>query len=218
MRNNLVSCALATAVAVLLPAGAHAARPCSGTGSFQYPMGDVRYDGPDPSKGNDIATIAASLGRSPLYECVAQWPESWAGWHESEGGSRLIWADCIWTGAGLGQDESVSFAVDWKTKTMYLAHVFDCSDDPGAQGLATGSISIDFNCTTVAEDGSSFCVPESTSTGARPTLSVTTELAPPPLDPTATCADNAARYQSWKVENWYVLLLNIQGLLESALP
>ncbi|GAB1312826.1 Ig-like domain-containing protein [Madurella fahalii] len=200
MLNHQVPFALATVATALFPAAANAARPCGGAGSYQYPMGDVRYDSPDPNKGNGLATIAASLGRSPLYECVAQWPESWAGWYE--GGTNLIWADCIWTGAGLGQDESVSFAVDWKTKTMYLSHVFDCSDQAGSQGLATGSISLEVNCTTVEEDGSSFCIPLSTSTGTRPALSVNTELEPASLNATSTCAENVERYQSWKVEQW----------------
>lgn len=203
MRDYLVSSVLAAVVTALLPAGADAARPCNGTGSYQYPMGDVRYDSPDPNKGNGLSTIAASLGPVPLYECVSQWPESWAGRYE--GGSELIWADCIWTGAGFGQDESVSFAVDWETKTMYLSHVFDCSNQEGSQGLATGSISLDLNCTTVEEDGSSFCIPQSTTAGARPALSVNTELQPASLNPTSTCAENAERYQSWKVEGWYVV-------------
>jgi hypothetical protein len=134
MRNGLVSYALATAATLLLPLGATAARPCGGSsgGQFQYRLGDVRYDGPDPSKNNDLATIAASLqssSQTPLYECVGQWPEAWAGWYE--GGSNLVWGDCIFTGAGTGQDETVSFAVDWENKTMYLAHTFTCSDQQG---------------------------------------------------------------------------------------
>jgi hypothetical protein len=134
MRNNLISFALAAAAALCLPSGVNAARPCGGTngGSFQYRLGDVRYDGPDPTKNNDLATIAASLQGNtgtPLYECVGQWPEAWAGWYQGE--SNLIWADCIYTGAGAGPDNTVSFAVDWDNKTMYLAHTFTCSDAAG---------------------------------------------------------------------------------------
>lgn len=135
MRDGLASLVVATAAAVVLsPSGAYAARSCDGStaASFQYRLGDVRYDSPDPSKANGLATIAASLqstSQTPLYECVGQWPESWAGWYD--GGSSLIWGDCIWTGAGAGQDETVSFAVDWKSKTMYLAHTFACSNKQG---------------------------------------------------------------------------------------
>ncbi|KAK4236572.1 hypothetical protein C8A03DRAFT_35511 [Achaetomium macrosporum] len=200
MRDHLVSFALVTATTVLLQSGAYAARPCAGSsgGSFKYRLGDVRYDSPDPSKADGRSTIAASLGQTPLHECVAQWPESWAGWYE--GGSNLIWADCIFTGAGLTQDETVSFAVDWKSKTMYLAHTFACSDRQGSEGLATGSIKLDFNCTS-AED-SSFCVLKGTTAGARPTLSITTKLASTASNTTSTCAEASKQYQSWKLENW----------------
>ncbi|AEO63837.1 8a6155d9-adbd-4eaf-95f6-142ba3150200 [Thermothielavioides terrestris] len=192
--------ALSTA---LLPSRALAARPCNGSssGSFEYRLGDVRYDGPDPSKVNGLSTIAASLQndyQTPLYECVAEWPEAWAGWYE--GGSNPIWADCIFTGAGLGQDETVSFAVDWKAKTMYLAHTFACSDKQGSEGLATGSITLDVNCTTA--DGSSYCVPSTTSTGARPNIDITTKLTQTPLNETSTCSGAPKQYQSWKLENW----------------
>jgi len=135
MRNGVAPLILA-AVAVF-SSGANCARVCgNGTspsaGSFQYRLVDVRYDGPDPSKELGVSTIAVGLGTAsgtPLYECVAQWPESWAGWYE--GGNSAIWSDCIWTGAGFGQDKTVSFAVDWRNKTLYVAHSFDCSDKLG---------------------------------------------------------------------------------------
>ncbi len=134
MHSGLSSFALTVAATALLPSGTHAARSCdsSTAGTFQYRLGDVRYDSPDPDKANGLSTIAASLqssSQTPLYECVAQWPEAWAGRYE--GGSNLIWGDCIFTGAGTGQDETVSFAVDWKVKTMYLAHTFACSNKQG---------------------------------------------------------------------------------------
>ena len=134
MRDGLGYFVAATAATVLLPAVAHAARSCdsSTAGSFQYRLGDVRYDSPDSNADNGLSTIAASLqssSQTPLYECVGQWPEEWAGRYE--GGSSLIWGDCIWTGAGSGQDDTVSFAVDWKSKTMYLAHTFACSNKQG---------------------------------------------------------------------------------------
>ncbi|KAK0702191.1 hypothetical protein B0H67DRAFT_455401, partial [Lasiosphaeris hirsuta] len=172
------------------------------TTSFQYRVVDARYDSADPSRKGSLATIAASLGNSasPLYECVAQWPESWAGWYE--GGHDIIWSDCIWNGAGSGQDKTVSFAVDWKKKVMYLSHTFACSDKKGSDGLATGLITLDFNCSAVAEDGTSYCVPKSTATGARPVLSISTKIAPAPLDATSTCVDNSKSYQSWQLEKW----------------
>lgn len=133
MPKLLVTFVLSATATVLFSSGAHAARSCDGaTGTFQYRLGDVRYDGPDPNKANGLATIAASLqssSQTPLYECVGQWPEAWAGWYQS--GSNLVWSDCIFTGAGVGPDETVSFAVDWKSKTLYLAHTFACSGKQG---------------------------------------------------------------------------------------
>lgn len=116
----------------LIPSLSLAARNCATTTTtFQYRILEARYDGPDPTKANNLSTIAVSLGTSttPLYECVAQWPEDWAGWYE--GGSNIIWSDCIWTGAGSGADKTVSLAVDWKTKNLYLTHTFDCSNQAG---------------------------------------------------------------------------------------
>ena len=123
-------------VAALLP-GVLAARSCAAvgttatSGNFVLRLLELRYDGPDPTKNNNISTIAVALGTAttPLHECVAQWPESWAGWYE--GGSSIIWTDCIGTGAGFGADKTVSFAMDWKTKKAYLSHSFDCSDKRG---------------------------------------------------------------------------------------
>lgn len=69
-----------------------------------------------------------------------------------------------------------------------------------SEGLATGSINLDFNCTST--DGSSFCVPKTTSTGARPTLNITTKIASAALNTTTVCAERSKKYQSWKVEKW----------------
>lgn len=130
MRDTVLSFILATATTGLL---VEAARPCanSTTENFQYLVGDVRYDGPDPSRNDGLSTIAVSLqspNRNPLYECVSAWPEQSGGYLNK---SNPVWADCAFTGAGPGQDEIVSFAVDWRYQKMYLAHVFACSDKPG---------------------------------------------------------------------------------------
>ncbi len=131
MRNTILSVLLATAATGLL---AKAARPCANpTGAnFQYLLGDVRYDGPDPSMNDGLSTIAVSLqspNHTPMYECVAMWPEAWAGWYNN--GSSPVWADCAFNGTGPRQDEIVSFAVDWRKQKIYVAHIFACSDKPG---------------------------------------------------------------------------------------
>lgn len=120
------------AVVLSTVAGVQAARQCSTTTGYTHRVLDARYDGPDVDKpGSDLATISVSLSSSttPLYECVAQWPDSWKGFHNVT--EKLIWSDCIWTGAGSGADKSVAFAVDWNKKVVYLAHVFACSDREG---------------------------------------------------------------------------------------
>ncbi|KAK0649937.1 hypothetical protein B0T16DRAFT_326382 [Cercophora newfieldiana] len=183
--------------AAFLAYGASGARVCgNGTApaaGFSYQLTDVRYDGPDPSKNLGVSTIAVGLGNgaTPTYECVAQWPESWAGWYE--GGSNIIWSDCIWTGAGFGQDKTVSFALDWKTKKMYLAQSYDCSDKQGSEGSASGSLALDFECSS--RDGASYCLPKSTTNGTRPALRITT--SPVPVSAASTCSSKA-----WRVENW----------------
>ncbi len=124
---------LAFATALSLFSGANAVRVCgtsaAASPTYQWKVGDLRYDGADPSKGNGFATVAASIvpgGVNTLFECVAEWPESWAGWYE--GGSNIVWSDCIWTGSGPALDKTVSFAMDWENRTMYLSHTFGCSD------------------------------------------------------------------------------------------
>jgi hypothetical protein len=63
-------------------------------------------------------------------------------------------------------------------------------------------VKLDMNCTAV-EGGSSFCIPSTTSDGARPSLRIDTTLAPAALDATAACTENSKRYQSWQLENWF---------------
>lgn len=67
-------------------------------------------------------------------------------------------------------------------------------------GLATGSIVLDVNCTTA--DDSTWCIPETTEPGTRPTLNIATKLVPAPVNATSVCTDNEEQYQSWKIENW----------------
>ena len=124
-----ILCSLATALALL--SGANAARTCNTT-SYDWRVLDVRYEGADPAKSSGLAIVGVSLVPQPrgsFFECVGQWPETWNGWYE--GGKDIIWSDCIDTGAAGTNDRTVSMGLDWKTKTMYLTHSFQCSDKPG---------------------------------------------------------------------------------------
>ena len=67
-----------------------------------------------------------------LWSCAVQWPEAWAGWHDSgSGGKGLIWSGCAlimgMTNAST-YDMALSFAVDWPSRKLYLAHGFACKD------------------------------------------------------------------------------------------
>ncbi|KAK4222175.1 hypothetical protein QBC38DRAFT_504241 [Podospora fimiseda] len=201
MRNNIAHL-LALGI---LPTLSLAARNCAASSTtFQYRILEVRYDSPEPTNPNNLSTIAVALGSSttPIYECVAQWPESWAGWYQ--GGTNIIWSDCIWTGAGSGADKTVSLAVDWKTKNFYLTHTFDCSDQAGTEGLATGVIPLSIQCSPDPEgSGTTYCTPSPAPNGGRPDIRINTSISPVPSTPsTKTCEAVTSTYQSWSIENW----------------
>ncbi|KAI1147924.1 hypothetical protein F4825DRAFT_124451 [Nemania diffusa] len=177
-------------------------RVCGSTTSSSYlwRVSDARFDGVDPSISNGKAVIAVSVipnGTNTFFECVAEWPESWAGWSPADG--NIIWGDCIWSGAGPTLDTAVAFAVDWKNHTMYLSHTFACSDKKGSDSMATGSFNLDLDCTT-ADDESTHCTTKSIAT--TPALQVTTAPGAPRLATNASCEDNTKVYQSWQLENW----------------
>ncbi|KAI0418794.1 heterokaryon incompatibility protein-domain-containing protein [Xylaria grammica] len=188
--------------AILLPGMASADRACSSgvSPSYLWRVSDARFDGSDPSISNGKATVAVSIipnTTNTFFECVAQWPESWAGWLPAE---NIIWSDCIWSGAGPTLDTAVAFALDWKTRTMYLSHTFSCSDKKGSDSMATGSFNLDLDCKT-ADDETTHCTLKSKTTS--PGLQVKTVPGSPRLAANATCDDNTKVYQSWQLENWH---------------
>ncbi|KAL2256146.1 hypothetical protein VTK26DRAFT_2117 [Humicola hyalothermophila] len=175
--------------------GAHAARPCT-TQQFQLRILDVRYDGANPADNNDLATIAVGLSTSttPLYECVAQWPEEWGGFYKAS--NKPIWAECIYTGANLAPDSAVSFAVDWENRVMYLGHTFECQDQPGEQRLALGALPLDPTCTT-SEDNATVCFDRPSTERINTTLT----SSPSPSSP--ECEGTSEAYYSWQLSNWH---------------
>ncbi|TGJ84869.1 hypothetical protein E0Z10_g3935 [Xylaria hypoxylon] len=187
---------------VLLSRLVSADRTCSSnvSSSYLWRVSDARFDGADPSTSDGKAVVAVSVvpnTTSTFFECVAEWPESWAGWSPVDG--NIIWSDCIWSGAGPTLDTAVAFALDWKKRTMYLSHTFSCSDKKGSDSMATGSFSLDLDCKT-ASDESAHCTLKSKTTS--PGLQVKTVPGAPRLAANATCDDNAKVYQSWQLENW----------------
>lgn len=128
---------LATIAALVLSSWAGAARVCGSnttTSTYQWRVSDARYDSADPSDSGGPGTVAVSIvpnngSYGVFFECVAAWPDAWKGWHD--GGDNIIWSDCIWAGNGFTDDTTVSFAMDWASRTMYVSHTFACSDSPG---------------------------------------------------------------------------------------
>ncbi|KAI1762691.1 hypothetical protein GGR53DRAFT_532229 [Hypoxylon sp. FL1150] len=199
MRSSTVTTA---ALSLSLAAGATAARVCGANSSstYQWTVGDARYDGADPSVASSTSTVAFSIvpgtgtGYATFFECMGEWPEAWGGWYE--GGDKLIWGDCIWAGNGPNSDTTVSFALDWKNRTMYLSHTYACSDIEGSSALAIGSAPLDLACAATT-DG-----PESCTLNAAAKPSITTQGRPAHASTGTGCADDAGLYQSWQLESW----------------
>src|SRR3569833_488939 len=101
----------------------------------QWSVTDLRFDGADPRKKDNISTLSvALLPATPQtrFSCYGQWPESWEGYFQGNG--PLIWVDCLWTGPGAKADLTVSFGMDLKAQTAYIAHTYNC-DDAGRRYL-----------------------------------------------------------------------------------
>ncbi|KAI1342159.1 hypothetical protein F5Y15DRAFT_430592 [Xylariaceae sp. FL0016] len=189
--------------ALWLSSAVSAARVCDSTTAaptYQWRITDARFDGADPAQPNGTAIFAASIvpgATSTFFECVAEWPEAWDGWY---GDGNIIWSDCIWSGAGPTNDTSVSFALDWKNRTMYLSHSFSCSDHEGLTSFASGSMHIDMDCPQT-NDTNTHCTLKSGDTAAA--LRIDTKSNPVQPASNGTCADNEKTYQSWELQQWH---------------
>ncbi|KAI0388313.1 hypothetical protein F5Y17DRAFT_475263 [Xylariaceae sp. FL0594] len=184
---------------------ASAARACgssNSTSSYAWRISDARYDGPGPAS-NGKAVVAVSItpnGTSSFFECVAEWPESWAGWSGTGTNGDIVWSDCIWSGAGPTYDTAISSALDWKSRTMYLTHTFPCSDKQGTIALATGSSELDLSCASDEEDNSTYCALKTDTASPSPLVKTTPKMTRLATD--APCTENEKVYQSWQLESW----------------
>ncbi|XXH00581.1 hypothetical protein Hte_006929 [Hypoxylon texense] len=207
MRNSALAAALTFA------AGATAARVCgtNSSSTYQWTVGDARYDGADPSVENSAATVSFSImpgggsGYSTFFECMGEWPEAWGGYYE--GGEKLIWGDCIWAGNGPNSDTTVSFALDWKNRTMYVSHTFACSDIEGTDALAIGSTQLDLSCASASASAAGTAAEACVLNPAAPAPKATITTRGGPAhgsSPGGACADDASPspYQSWQLEQW----------------
>lgn len=93
MRNGLF---VTFAAALSLASVASAVRVCgtNSSSTYQWTVGDARYDGADPSDPDGTSTVAISIipgtgtGYAAFFECVGEWPGTWDGWYE--GGSDIV--------------------------------------------------------------------------------------------------------------------------------
>ncbi len=112
--------------------GATASRSCpEPLLPIAWVISEWTYDAPDPTAPGRAATDAAvglylTTGRTD-FSCFGSWPDGWDGW--AERGETLIWYACD-VNRGRKDDETVSFAMDWKTRTIHTAHAYTCSDGP----------------------------------------------------------------------------------------
>ncbi|KAK5655137.1 hypothetical protein OQA88_6036 [Cercophora sp. LCS_1] len=126
-----------------------AARPCPASPQVQWTISEYTYDAPDPT-ARGRAAINAAVGLylstgSAEHSCFGQWPEAWNGW--SADNATLIWSSCI-NNRGRMDDTTVSFAMDWRTRTLHAAHTFVCSDgERKGQTILSGvEVKLDLDC------------------------------------------------------------------------
>ncbi|KAI0023383.1 hypothetical protein F4780DRAFT_776806 [Xylariomycetidae sp. FL0641] len=198
-------------------AAAAAARACGPAGgpaaSYAWQILDARFD----DGGDDgAAVVGVSLvpdGTSTFFECVAAWPEAWAGRYpdpdDNENENLPVWSDCIWTGAGPTYDTAVGFALDWAApRTLYLTHTFACADREGVTAMATGQVELDMNCTAstpstcvLANGGSASTLRLSTTSHALPSAAASNTTTTAATTP-CTNATTSPPYQSWQLDGW----------------
>ncbi|KAI0169630.1 hypothetical protein GGR52DRAFT_573690 [Hypoxylon sp. FL1284] len=165
MRSGMVS--LALGVVLALAGGATASRVCGDPDAedkptYEWALREIRYQGAAPGEVNGTANYTAEVSPvdgSAVYSCSAEWPEWWLGWFENGSNSlsdrvgNLIWTDCVSTGDEPELDDIVSLALDWDSRTVFITHTFNCTNDEDAEGLGQASWqAVDFSCTPVDEE------------------------------------------------------------------
>ncbi|KAK4183257.1 hypothetical protein QBC35DRAFT_544255 [Podospora australis] len=185
-----------TSSLLLQPLGATAQRAC-GNATFPWTISEWTYDGPERGRSGRVGTdsvvgLLLSNGGT-TYSCIGTWPEDWEGWDER--GSALIWHLCL-NNFGRSVDETLSFAVDWKNRTLHVSHTFKCLEDTGKSQLATGSIPLETTCDvpTGSSEKPSRCL----TTARR--FDITTQPGPT-FSVTTNCNHNEG-YLPWQVTNW----------------
>ncbi len=193
--------------------------------TYAWTISDWKYvAGPDPDNGN-VPTAAVSGYLTPgrtgnLYSCFAQWIEPWAG--RFQGGSQLIWNDCMWTGPNGNTEEDgvVRHRLEDPRRSTWGTHL------PARTLRDRGIAPNPFCClstynlppssTVMVATGSTdhrrglhghgpVCSPPASTKQDKYQLS--TRQQPTPATPAESsssppCADPSPRYQSWRIDNF----------------
>jgi len=107
--------------------GVLAQRECTAKTTYNWNVIDVQYSQPTSSSASVYAGLELAEEPGTDFECYTEWPvASWDGWYE--GGDRLVWAPCTNSPAGTNLENAVSIAVDWRSRVLFVAHTFLCSD------------------------------------------------------------------------------------------
>ncbi|KAM7219472.1 hypothetical protein V8F06_005206 [Rhypophila decipiens] len=148
---------LTTGIISLLPTLSHAARSCTPEANstpIKWTISEFTYDSADKSfpAGSRTATDAVVGLYLTDYSCYGAFNESWGGRADPESYSvdaPLIWFPCV-NSRGRAVDETVSFAIDWLSKELHVAHMYTCSDGDkkGQTTTASTTIPLSISCTT----------------------------------------------------------------------
>ncbi|KAK1753589.1 hypothetical protein QBC47DRAFT_403932 [Echria macrotheca] len=176
---------------------AHAARSCPETPTpIQWSLSEFTYDAADPTAHGKAATNAAvglylTTG-SNENSCYGQWPEAWDGRAKT---GELIFFSCI-NNRGRMDDSTVSFGVDWKNRTIHVAHSYICADGArkGASTLAGASVPLDLDCDMSTDGKLVRCITRQRQVRftTQPDISSTGEI----------CGPSAPQQASWDVTDY----------------
>ncbi|KAM7186245.1 hypothetical protein V8F33_011943 [Rhypophila sp. PSN 637] len=159
------STTLTAGIISLLPTLSHAARFCSPEANstpIKWTISEFTYDSADKSfhAGSRSATDAVVGLYLTDYSCYGAFNESWGGRADPESYSvdaPLIWFPCV-NSRGRAVDETVSFAIDWPSKELHVAHMYTCSDGDKKGQTTTSSTTIPLSISCTTGEDSTRCI------------------------------------------------------------
>ncbi|KAK0702240.1 hypothetical protein B0H67DRAFT_558546 [Lasiosphaeris hirsuta] len=195
---------------------ARAARSCESI-AFQWTVSEFTYDAPDSTavgRGAIDAFVGLYLKTGGAdYSCYGSWLDAWGG--RVDRGKDLIWYHCI-NSKGRAVDETVSFAIDWKNRTLDAAHTYLCNggSNTNLPWVATGSVALDLDCDALDALGSpTRCLTQ------RRRFDLLTHPESPPAVTEPPQRSNLTATPSWEVTEYSQLSAPAEPRLsESVLP